>query len=87
MRQNALRDLNAELQGEVCRDVVTEPRILPINNEEVEGTAAGRAAPDISTCGLWSTFERTFFAVKKLRPSLNKQMLSQGTSLFLKIFK
>ena len=25
--------------------------------------------------------------IKKLRPSLNKQMLSQGTSLFLKIFK
>ena len=25
MRHNALRDLNAEMQREVCRDVVTEP--------------------------------------------------------------
>ena len=78
MRHNALRDLNAELQGEVCRDVVTEPRLLPINNEEVEGTAADRAAPDISSRGLWSTFERTFFDVRVLHPNATSY---QGTSM------
>ena len=69
MRHNALRDLNAELQGEVCRDVVTEPHLLPVNNEEITGTTADRAAPDISSRGLWSTFQRTFFDVRVLHPN------------------
>ena len=69
MRHNALRDLNAELQSEVCKDVQTEPRLLPLNNEEVEGTSADRAAPDISSRGLWSTFQRTFFDVRVLHPN------------------
>ena len=69
MRHNNLRDLNADLQREVCRDVVVEPQLLPINNEEVEGTQADRAAPDISSRGLWSTFERTFFDVRVLHPN------------------
>ena len=63
MRHNALRDLNADLQTEVCRDVKTEPRLLPLNNEEIDGTSADRAAPDISSRGLWSPFQRTFFDV------------------------
>ena len=82
MRHNALRDLNAELQGEVCRDVVTEPRLLPINNEEVEGTAAERAAPDISSRGLWSTFERTFYDVRVLHPNAHSYQGTSMTSLY-----
>ena len=64
MRHNALRDLNANLQKEVCRDVVVEPKLLPLENEIIDGTTADRAAPDISSRGIWSTFERTFFDVK-----------------------
>ena len=69
MRHNNLRDLNADLQREVCRDVVVEPRLLPINNEEVDGTQADRAAPDISSRGLWNPFERTFYDVRVLHPN------------------
>ena len=70
MRHNALRDLNAELQQEVCRDVVIEPRLLPLENiTEVIGTAGDRAAPDVSSRGLWSTFERTFYDVRVLHPN------------------
>ena len=69
MRHNVLRDLNAELQSEVCKDVVTEPRLLPLDNEEVSGTSADRAAPDISSRGLWSPFERTFYDVRVLHPN------------------
>ena len=69
MRHNALRDLNADLQTEVCRDVKTEPRLLPLNNEEIDGTSADRAAPDISSRGLWSPFQRTFFDVRVLHPN------------------
>ena len=63
LRHNALRDLNADLQGEVCKDVVIEPKLLPLENEVIEGTNAERAAPDISSRGVWSTFELTFFNV------------------------
>jgi hypothetical protein len=39
MRHNALRDLNAELQREVCKDVVVEPHLLPLESEtDLEGT-------------------------------------------------
>ena len=69
MRHNALRDLNAEMQREVCRDVVVEPPLLPIDGETVIGTSAAKACPDISSCGIRSTFERTFYDVRVLHPN------------------
>ena len=69
MRHNALRDLNAEIQREVCKDVVIEPRLLPLDSEIIDGTSADRAAPDISSRGVWSTFERTFFDVRVVHPN------------------
>ena len=47
MRHNHLRDLNMSMQKEVCRDVVSEPRLLPITDQEVDGTTADRAAREI----------------------------------------
>ena len=82
MRHNNLRDLNADLQREVCRDVVVEPRLLPINNEEVEGTQADRAAPDISSRGLWSSFERTFYDVRVLHPNAPSYSSTDITQLY-----
>ena len=38
MRHNHIRDLNAELQREVCRDVVLEPALIPPDNEQILGT-------------------------------------------------
>ena len=69
MRHNALRELNAEFQREVRKDVVVEPQLLPLRNEVVDGTSAHRAAPDISSRGIWSTFERTFFDVRVMHPN------------------
>ena len=78
MRHNNLRDLNADLQREVCRDVVVEPSLLPLSNEDVQGAQGDRAGPDISSRGLWSTFERTFYDVRVLHPNapsyLNKDL-------------
>ena len=34
MRHNALRDLEAELMEEVCRDVKIEPELLPLGKGE-----------------------------------------------------
>ena len=79
MRHNNLRDLNAEFMKEVCRDVVTEPQLIVLDDEDIQqGTKADRAAPDISSRGLWSTFEGTFFDVRVLHPNcrsyINKEM-------------
>ena len=69
MRHNNVRDLNSELQQEVCRDVVIEPQLLPLDNEVVQGAQGDQVALDISSRGLWSTFERTFFDVRVLHPN------------------
>ena len=69
MRHNNIRDLNAEFQREVCRDVATEPSLIPLDNEEIIGTEADGAAPDISSRGIWSTFEKTFFDVCVTHPN------------------
>ena len=82
MRHNALRDLNAEIQSEVCRDVVIEPRLLPLDGEEVSGTTADRAALDISSRGLWSPFERTFYDVRVMHPNCPSYITKPMSKLY-----
>ena len=84
MRHNALRDLNADLQREVCKDVdvAVEPQLLPLENEIVDGASGDRAAPDISSRGIWSAFERTFFDVRVLHPNAPSYQSSSLSSLY-----
>ena len=82
MRHNALRDLNAELQREVCKDMVVEPQLLPLETETIEGASGDRAAPDISSRGIWSTFERTFFDVRVLHPNAASYQSTSLSSLY-----
>ncbi len=65
-RHNALRDTEAELLREVCKDVKTEPSLLPTNKKDhPAGTITDdQARLDIAATGLWGTFERTFFDVR-----------------------
>ncbi len=82
MRHNDLIDLNVSMQREVCRDVISEPSLLPIQTEEIDGTQADRAAPDVSSRGLWSTFERTFFDVRVLHPNAPSYRSSDLNALY-----
>ena len=82
MRHNALRDLNAEIQGEVCKDVVIEPSLIPLGNEEISGTRADGARTDISSRGLWGTFQRTFFDVRVLHPNCASYLDKSITTLY-----
>ena len=82
MRHNHLRELNADLQREVCRDVVVEPQLLPLKDEEVQGARGDNAKPDISSRGLWSTFERTFFDVRVLHPNASSYLKSDIDTLY-----
>ena len=71
MRHNNLRDVNAEFQKEVCHDVKVEPMLIPIEGEntQIEGAKEDGAHPDISSRGLWSPFERTFYDVQVIHPN------------------
>ena len=42
MRHNALRHLNTEMQREVFKDVVIEPRLLPLDGESVDGRVSDK---------------------------------------------
>ena len=65
MRHDNLRDYEASLLREVCKDVRVEPGLLPIGNAEVQGTVLGeKARLDVSAVGVWSPSERTFLDVR-----------------------
>ena len=82
MRHNNLRDLNADLQREVCQDVVVEPRLLPLDGEDIQGVQGDQAAPDISSRGLWSAFERTFYDVRIFHPNAPSHITSNIDQLY-----
>ena len=65
-RHNALRDTEADFLKEICRDVRTEPSLLPTEaSQHPPGTITGdQAKLDIVATGLWGTFERTYFDVR-----------------------
>jgi len=71
MRHNSVRDSKAQLMREVCRDVQTEPTLLPINANDYERkvNTSDNARLDISATGLWNSCEKTFFDVRITHPT------------------
>ena len=74
MRHNALRDTEAELMRDVCRDVRIEPELIPIQSDLIQGNDAPNARLDISARGVWSPCERTFFDVRVTHPNADSHM-------------
>ena len=68
-RHNRIRDLEAEIMREVCLDVKTEPALLPLDNEQINGNKKDKARPDVSGIGVWSPQERTFLDVRIFHPN------------------
>ena len=65
MRHNNLRDLEAFILKEVCKDVRTEPGLLPVGNAEVDSrNLEEKSRPDVSAVGVWGPNERTFLDVR-----------------------
>ena len=67
MRHNQIRDLEAKLLEEVCKDVQTEPKLLPLTGEVFQFRTANtrpEARLDISARGVWNTTDKTFFDVR-----------------------
>ena len=71
MRHNQIRDLEAILMSEVCKDVQREPPLLPLSGEmfDLRSTnTASEARLDISARGIWNTVDKTFFDVRVFHP-------------------
>ena len=70
MRHDRLRDLEAEMMHEVCKDVKIEPRLLPLaNNDIVDGNITENARADVSGVGVWAPMERTFLDIHVFHPN------------------
>ena len=70
LRHNSLRDLLAELLGEICKDVVTEPLLLPLSGEKLPpgSNLSDGARLDVSCINLWSPLSRAFIDVRVFNP-------------------
>ena len=63
MRHNKLRDVEASLLEDICRDVRVEPRLIPVDGQDPDCSKL-----DVSAVGLWSSFERTFLDIRVMHP-------------------
>ena len=70
-RHDALKETEADLLKEVCRNVETEPGMQPTRSDMLNASAntTDQARLDIAATGLWSRFERTFFDVRVTHPN------------------
>ena len=70
MRHDRVRDFEASLLKSVCKDVRTEPELLPVGGSVLNSTNnAEKARLDVSAVGIWSPMERTFLDVRILHPN------------------
>ena len=75
MRHNRLRDLEAELMQEVCRDVRIEPELLPLGEVNLQvithGNKANKGRLDVSGVGVWGS-QCTFLDLRVTHPNCAK---------------
>jgi len=71
MRHTSVRDSEAQTMREVCRDVQTEPTLLPINENDYQRkvNTADNARLDISARELCNGREKTFFDIRFTHPT------------------
>ena len=60
-RHDRIRDLEASILRDICKDVRIEPDLLPVGNSTVGSSTTGeKSRLDVSAVGIWSPMERTF---------------------------
>ena len=76
MRHNNVRDTEAQILREICKDVITEPPLLP--SKEL----GEKARLDISARGVWSGLDKTFFDVRIFHPGAESYKNRDMESIF-----
>jgi len=75
MRHNKIRDLEASILKDICKDVKIEPELLPIGARSIASTnTSEKARLDVSAVGIWSLMERTFLDVRIVHPNAPSHM-------------
>ena len=70
LRHNSIRDTFAKLLSMFCKDVQTEPALLPTTATLATGTVTGEAARlDVSARGIFSPLEKTFLDIRVTHPN------------------
>ena len=69
-RHNKLRNLTAEILGEVCKNVVIEPLLTPLTGEELpkSSNTSNQARTDVSARVLWIKGQTAFCDVRVSNP-------------------
>ena len=74
MRHNILRDTEAKLFSDICKDVKTEPPLIRVQRDDIQGTVANNARPDVSAIGLWSPCQKSMFDIRVVYPNADSYM-------------
>jgi hypothetical protein len=82
MRHNALRNTEASLMREVCKDVSIEPGLIPTVAERVVEIAEDGARLDVAARGVWSTYEKAFFYVVVAHPNADSHLGKSLSALY-----
>ena len=84
MRHNNLRNFEASLLSDICKDVKIEPELLPIgDNTTNSSNSADKARLDVSAIGIWSQMERTFLDVRVFHPNSPSYVGSDPQQLYI----
>ena len=80
-----VRDTIAEILRETCKDVKTEPELIPIDSDytgNVAGNTAEKARLDVSSIGLWSPLQRNFMDARIFHPNAPSYQKKSLKSLY-----
>ena len=84
MRHNNIRNFEASLLSDICKDVKIEPELLPIgDNSTNSSNSAEKARLDVSAIGIWSQMERTFLDVRVFHPNSASYMNTDPQQLYI----
>ena len=82
-----MRDLEAQLLSDVCKDVVIEPTLLPITGESFvlrSANTANEARLDISARGVWNPMDKTFFDIRVFHPGADSNRAPDNKMVYKK---
>ena len=77
IRHNDLRDLNANLLTEVCKDVDIEPQLVLVTDQTFENRTTNtnnEGRVDIKSRGFWVKDQQPFLDVRVFDPNANRYL-------------
>ena len=81
MRHNRIRDLEASILKDICKDVRVEPELLPVGDRTIgSSNTAEKARLGVSAVGIFSPMERTFADVRIIQERTQEKQLKRYTN-------